>query len=487
MAITRAGATGARGRTRPDAPVHEMADVRGERADADKLAARTADRIVDEIAALGWPDGSVLGSEPELIERYRISRAVFREAVRLLEHQGLARMRRGPGGGLVVLSPSGDSAIDAATLYMYFVKATIDEVFEARIVIEGLIAELAPIRLGESDVPALRALLDAEGRDLVADRRLVHRTLAALTRNPALEFFSDVLNQVAHLYVEDTALEAGESVHASSQAHVAILEAVLAGDAGLSSRLMRRHLEVESDHLRARNQGTIRLPSTMSKDKRGEAVALQILGEIASHGWPVGERLGSEHELVERYAVSRAVLREAVRLLEHHQVVRMRRGPGGGLFVTSPGVTATTEAVSIYLTRRSISRRQLFEVRSAVELALVDRVCTRDDADGLQLLAASLDAERDVADDRAQFRDVAQDIHAVLADIGGNRVLELLAKVLVRLTRVKLISPPVGRGDPTGDVMRSHEGIVDAITAQDRDLARLRLRKHLDAVSEWVR
>jgi DNA-binding FadR family transcriptional regulator len=62
-----------------------------------------------------------------------------------------------------------------------------------------------------------------------------------------------------------------------------------------------------------------------------------------------------------------------------------------------------------------------------------------------------------------------------------------LAKVLVRLTHVKLISPPESLGDPTGDVMRSHEGIVDAITAHDRDLARLRLRKHLDAVSEWVR
>ena len=66
----------------------------------------TAGRIVDDVVALGWPIGTVLGSESDLLERYGVSRAVFREAVRLVEHQQVASMRRGPGGGLVVSEPS---------------------------------------------------------------------------------------------------------------------------------------------------------------------------------------------------------------------------------------------------------------------------------------------------------------------------------------------------------------------------------------------
>ena len=60
-------------------------------ADSDaKRAAKVADRIVGDVMALGWPVGEVLGSEADLLERYQVSRAVFREAVRLLEHQQVA-------------------------------------------------------------------------------------------------------------------------------------------------------------------------------------------------------------------------------------------------------------------------------------------------------------------------------------------------------------------------------------------------------------
>ena len=47
--------------------------------------------------------------------------------------------------------------------------------------------------------------------------------------------------------------------------------------------------------------------------------------------------------------MSRSVLREAVRLVEHHQVARMRRGPNGGLLICEPDAGPATRAVVIYL------------------------------------------------------------------------------------------------------------------------------------------
>src|SRR5205809_51921 len=76
-------------------------------------------------------------------------------------------------------------------------------------------------------------------------------------------------------------------------------------------------------------------PGDPALGKLAAQVARRIEAEVVRRGWPVGESLGSEPELRTRHGVSRSVLREAVRLVEHHQVARMRRGPNGGLFVVA--------------------------------------------------------------------------------------------------------------------------------------------------------
>src|SRR5277367_5213865 len=160
------------------------------------LAATVARQILTDVVDRGWPVGQVLGSQTALIERYGVSRAVFREAVRLVENQQVATMRRGPGGGLVVTEPTVDAIIDAAVLYLHRANTRLDEVFEARIVLEVIAAELATERLTEEDTVGLRTL----EKGVVRDHRALHARLAALTGNPALELFVDILNRVAFLY-----------------------------------------------------------------------------------------------------------------------------------------------------------------------------------------------------------------------------------------------------------------------------------------------
>src|ERR1700726_1350908 len=72
------------------------------------------------------------------------------------------------------------------------------------------------------------------------------------------------------------------------------------------------------------------------KLKKAEIVADQIEQTIVGQRWEPGELFGSEVELIARYGVSRAVFREAVRLLEHHGLAEMRRGLHGGLFIRQP-------------------------------------------------------------------------------------------------------------------------------------------------------
>jgi DNA-binding FadR family transcriptional regulator len=474
-----------------------------------KLAAVVADRMIADIAGLGWPEGRVVGSEPQLLERYGVSRAVFREAVRLVEHKQVARMRRGPGGGLVVTRPSIDSVADAVSVYLVYIGAEIDEVFEARLAIEGAAAELAPDRLDDADVAALRALVAHEADGTVVDHRVLHNLIATVTGNPALAFFVDLLHRVTFLYLplRSRGPISTRTLAESAAAHAAIVEAILAGDGLLARHRMARHLDAEADYIRRRRPSRQRLADLTEvvgrSDKRAEGLARRMFGEVTAAGWPVGTLLGSEAELIERYDVSRAVLREAVRVLEHHQVARMRRGPGGGLFVAEPGVEAVTDAVALHVDRLGILPEQLFEVRGAVELAVLDRVMADLDTAGVARIETALELERAAAatataavttipatGDHGHAAGgvavVGSDVHEVLADVAGNRVLELLTMVLTRLTRLHL-AVPTGTPDPPPAVVDVHQRIVAAIVSGDVELARRRMRRHLDALVPWVR
>jgi len=164
---------------------------------ADKLAEVVAKKLHARIAEMGYPVGAVVGSEPELVAELGISRGVFREAVRLLERDEIARMRRGPGGGLVVTQPRAASVARSAAMYLQFHKASPRDIFEARRAVEMTIVELAAERIDEAGVVMLRDALAQEERFQQSGGHLgshdIHLLIADLTGNPALRLFLEVM------------------------------------------------------------------------------------------------------------------------------------------------------------------------------------------------------------------------------------------------------------------------------------------------------
>jgi len=458
---------------------------------AAKRAEQVADRIIGDVIDMGWPVGTLVGSESDLLERYGVSRAVFREAVRLIEHQQVARTRRGPGGGLVITEPSVGAVIDAVVLYLYRVQASLDELFEARIVLEEIVTSLAPDRLDENGLAQLRPFLHSGDPDQNADPRALHAILASITRNPALELFVDVLNRVAMLYTMDWQALGPEIGAESTHAHARIAEAVIAGDARLAGGRMRRHLEAEREVLYGRRSTTELLPdhvvlSEPGNGKRAEAVARRITQDIVGRGMRPGALIGAERELIKQEGVSRAVLREAVRLLEHHQIARMRRGPGGGLFVFEPSASAVTEIAAIYLARRGIRPDSLAESRMGVEVALAGLAAERIDPAGATPLREAIESELAVDSDE-QYQP-AGDLHALVARAARSRVLELVALVLIRLSRLHGIEQVAAhaRTQANADMLGAHEGIALAVQAHDRESAMRRMRGHLNALAAFL-
>jgi DNA-binding FadR family transcriptional regulator len=452
-----------------------------------KLATGVADRIVSEIVDQGWPVGAVLGSEPELLERYGVSRAVFREAVRLVEHQQVVTTRRGPGGGLVVTAPTIEGVADATQLTLFRLGASLDEVAEARIVLERLGVELAASRLRELDEQALAELIQGEEDGQVRDH---HSILAAATGNPALELFVELLSKITGLFLVDRTLVTSRIVDEVRRAHARIVESVCQGDGERAANRMETHLRAEADLLRSQGLVRPRIDPALSIElssggKRADELARELLRGIVWEGLVPGELIGSEAELMDRFGVSRAILREAVQLLEHYDLAAMRRGPGGGLIVLEPRLSAVTDVIALYLEYHGISSADVFELRVGVEMAIVDRFVEVGSADAGAMLLAALDAEAEAADE--DFKETATDLHLVLASCCGNRALQLVAVVLISLSRLHEGSrmPNLARSTSGAEVTRAHQALVEALLCGDRDVARRRMRRHLEELSRF--
>jgi DNA-binding FadR family transcriptional regulator len=455
-----------------------------------KLATQVARRIEADVLRRGWPVGESLGSEPQLRERFGVSRAVLREAVRLLEHHQVARMRRGPGGGLFVTAPDAAPATGAVVIYLEYVGTGVDDLMHARALVEPLAAQLAAERISEEGIERLRAGLDADG---AGTRGRLDVLLAGLSGNPVLELFVEVLTRLTDRYETGHEQPAGAGAPTGAdelRSRTAIVDAVVAGEGGRAAALMAQHLDGEAARLHGQHPADPGpRPTANAQTKLAEVIAARIREDIVARGWPVDAVLGSESELLARYRISRAVLREAVRLLEYHAVARMRRGPGGGLLVTRPDPQASIDTIALHLEYRRVAGDDLRVVRDAIELGALDRVLAGTDPDGLDGAAADrLRASAAHVTEGLPGDPVKADLfHTELAELAGNPVLVLFLRIITELFRAHTSAQaePLPYAETAGEVRRVHERILSAVLDGDAGLARHRMRRHLEALQQW--
>lgn len=212
--------------------------------------------------------------------------------------------------------------------------------------------------------------------------------------------------------------------------------------------------------------------------KRAEHVARAIEDRIVELGWPVGQLIGSEQSLMAEHDASRGVLREAVRLLEHHGTARMRRGPGGGLVVEQPSAHAVRRSASLLLQYKRVDPAGLVAARKALELTCLDMVAMRSTTGGQPLELAQLESG-----EAAESADFGVGFHTALAGLAGNPPLALFASTLIEMHGEAVDGTP---GDPelllldADDCLRDHAAIQDAVVCGDWTRARGHLEEHLE-------
>lgn len=183
--------------TEPQPAAGEPASIVAQRRhwDAPIVARHVADDVVDRLAtAVGlglYVTGQQLPTERELAALLKVSRTTVREALRQLTDEGYLEVRRGRKGGYFVLSSWAPSSAAHVRRQIIDNWSEFEHIFDARTLVEPMIARTAAARRTAADVAAmaeaLQAYLDAPDHD--ASRRAdaaLHLAIAQATHNPLL-------------------------------------------------------------------------------------------------------------------------------------------------------------------------------------------------------------------------------------------------------------------------------------------------------------
>ncbi|MWV10719.1 GntR family transcriptional regulator [Pseudomonas sp. R-28-1W-6] len=471
-----------------------------------KLAERVAAAMQQDIASLGWPVGLVLGSEAQLMERYRISRATLREAIRQLERHGVASMRRGAGGGLVVRQPASDSAALALATYLELTDVSFAELFEARELVECLVVETAARQLADSDIAQARELIElllhTPPSPFNEELRLhgrIREFLCAVAGNPAISLIYITLCYVTingHTPRDAQARASLEQTFRNGrELKRHLLEAIVAGDAQKAQERVRESLRqirqlIEELRGSLRQGPTSRMSSLESApdfairqvyDKSAHRLAVVIARAIANSGLRAGAHLGAEPELQAIHGVSRAVLREALRTLELHAILRSRRGQGGGLIVETPDPSYTIRLAIDYLRHSQLPRYYFYQVWKPLQLAAASLAAQHLEPGGRVRLQQVLLRAQGAGP--AECLAGTRQLDLAIAELSGNRALALFSHVLGALAESYPSGPPP---DSVADKLRDCQAqLVQAILARDPSLARRGMLRYFQLIEGW--
>ncbi len=153
--------------------------------------ARVADEIKQWVVERDLKRGDKLPSEGEMITLFAVSKGTVREAMRILEAQGLIQTRTGPGGGSFVGQVSADRARSLLANYFYFQNLSIADIYQMRKVLEPELAASLAGRLTTAQLNELQALAERFPEPAQNAEEEKQQHIASLTFHSRLADFAD--------------------------------------------------------------------------------------------------------------------------------------------------------------------------------------------------------------------------------------------------------------------------------------------------------
>jgi GntR family transcriptional repressor for pyruvate dehydrogenase complex len=222
-------------------------DVKGLR--VPKASDVLAERLRHEILEGSLDPGAALPPERTLAEDSGLSRTVVREALRILEIEGLITIRPGRNGGSIVRQPDADSFTRSLDVFIRGRKVRFHAILEAREQLEPVCAQLAAERRTAAELRALTDATEAVERQLGDVSAYLtanvdwHVTVARISHNELLSAFMEALATAVRTATDIKDFNSRDVRKAAILAHRRVLDAITDGDGPRARHLMERHVQ----------------------------------------------------------------------------------------------------------------------------------------------------------------------------------------------------------------------------------------------------
>jgi GntR family transcriptional repressor for pyruvate dehydrogenase complex len=233
---------------------------------ATKSSEALADVLREQILTSGFDEGASLPPERDIVDQTGLGRGSVREALRVLEVEGLIRTKTGRHGGAYTTRPDETGLTRFVSLFVRGRRVPMGALLEARTTLEPNLAYLAALNRTPADEVALNDACVAmeattEGASFGRLNLAWHYCVAAASHNELL---------VAFLASIESAIAQGSEAHAKVfeadfadirpavvRAHRSVTEAVIRGQADAAKRRMERHLHAYAETLADAESGNV--------------------------------------------------------------------------------------------------------------------------------------------------------------------------------------------------------------------------------------
>jgi len=226
---------------------------------------------------------------------------------------------------------------------------------------------------------------------------------------------------------------------------------------------------------------------TPLKQRRvSEEVADQLREAIFSGQLEPGDKLPPERQLAQQFRVSRSVLREALRSLERVGLLVIKRGYGGGAFVSEMDKSAVSRSLSVMIRLGETSVDDLTEARLIYEPEIARLAAERATEEDLTEIKRLVDEQKAELTGHTFGQPTNLSFHRLIAEATKNPVLVILMDAVMEPVgeSIEHLKLPRRANEKT---LSAHERLYRAIKAHKPDLAYRIMLKHVLEFREMLR
>lgn len=230
--------------------------------------------------------------------------------------------------------------------------------------------------------------------------------------------------------------------------------------------------------------------NTMIKPKRlYQEVGLKLYEELKQGPYNVGDRLPAERDVAERLGVSRAVVREALIMLELMELIEVRKGSGIYL-IKQPVDTSSNHVFESSLDKDDVGPFEMMQARQLLESHVAEFAASQATKKDITKMHEALNLEKQKMAQQDHDHSGDKLFHLAIAEATQNSVLVDLVEGLWERRENspmwKQLHAHITDQSYRQKWLLDHEAILLAIVQKKPDEARLTMWRHLENVKETL-